>query len=550
MNPDDFQEILDEYFSSTREILETAEGLILKIEGEERPPPESLQELRRAFHTLKGNSSMMGFPVVADLAHLQEDLLLRAVNGEVPLRGEAASHLLAALGLISEVAASGKVPAEAPAEWRGVIQALREASAEAPAASSEAASTPASGGGARRQYLAPKSRFVRVPQASLDSLMGLCGDLHVQLDGLGNRAAAWAHRSEARGSDDAVADAEAVERIVASFRLLEEEVVRARLVPVGTVLSRFRMLVRDLAASQGKEISFVLSGAETTLDKDLVDELNEPLLHLVRNAVDHGVERPGERAAAGKPRAATVTLAARQVSNLVEIAVVDDGRGIDESKVLEKARRRGIPVEGLDRRSVLDLIFLPAFSTREEVTLVSGRGVGLDVVKAKVERLGGTVTLQTLPGRGTEFRLTFPLTLALGHALLLEAGGETFALPITSAAETVRLDQEAMRSIETEGAFAWREERLPVVSVARLFGLLESGRQDLAVVVSGGGRRKALLADRVLGHERLVVKPLDEVLGRPFGISGLTLLDGRVVMILDAREILESAPEKLPVMRA
>lgn len=543
MNPSEFQEIVDEYFSSTREILETAEGLLLQIEKDESPPPERLLDLRRAFHTLKGNSSMMGFGVVADLAHLMEDLFRRAESGDLAVGGEVVSHLLAGLGLVSEIAAAGRVPDETPASWRGVMAALRDVGTGVAPPPAPAGTAPGLSPDApptddlKRHYLAPRTRFVRVSEAALDSLLEHCGELHVLLSGLSDRAL-----GRANGSEVAAAEAEAVERIVTSFHLLEDEVLAARLVPVGTVLSRFRMLVRDLAVSQGKEIDFVLSGGETTVDKDLVDALSEPLLHLVRNAVDHGIETPAEREAAGKPRAATITLAARQASNMVEIAVVDDGRGIDRARISRKAREKGIRVEGLDDRSLLDLIFLPAFSTRDGVTLVSGRGIGLDIVKANVERLGGTVFVQTLPGRGTEFRLTIPLTLALGHALLLEAGRETFALPTGFVAETVRIDGDAMGVVERDGVLPWRNERLPAVAAARLFGLPRTGREDLAVILAGGGRRKALLVDRVVGHLRLVIKPLDPALGRPPGISAATLLgDGRIVMILDAGEILESS---------
>jgi two-component system chemotaxis sensor kinase CheA len=571
----EFREILDEYFSSARELVENARNLLAEMEKEGGSAPEKVRDLRRALHTLKGNSSMMGFEVVADLSHLMEDLLKGAERGEYAVNERLVAAVLPGLGLISEVAAAGKVPDATPASWAGVIASLKEAeravrsgpgAAEAeaqagaqagarietdaevgtaPAQASDPdvlaeASAPArSVDDLRRRYLGGKDKSVRVNQAVLDSLVDLSGELHILLSGLKGELRGL----EARPQDDA--GSERVDRILSVFRLLEQQVVAARMVPVGTVLSRFRMLVRDLAAAQGKVISFVLEGEATTVDKAVVDELGESLLHLVRNAVDHGIETPAEREAAGKSRAAKLTLAARQASNLIEIAVVDDGRGIDAELVRRKARQKGISVDGLDERAVLGLVFLPEFSTRDEVTLVSGRGVGLDVVKTSLERFGGTVTIQTIPGRGTEFRLAFPLTLALGHCLTVGVGEGTFAIPTGMVAATVRLDACALAEIDEHRVLPWRGHRVPVLEGRRLLQSEGNGPYSSAVVLEGGGRQKALLVDRLGEVQHLVVKPLDDVVGKPFGVSGATLFgDGRIGMILDARELLEARPEQ------
>jgi two-component system chemotaxis sensor kinase CheA len=538
MVADEFQEILDEYFSSTRELAESAEAILLEMAGGGSPPPERLQEIRRTFHTLKGNSAMMGFPVVADLAHAMEDVL-KGVGGEsAAVDEELVALLLSGVGLAAEMARAGTVPETAPPSWAHVLADLRRAASEPPVPKA-AKTAPAVDEELGRRTLGARAKFVRVPGKSLDAMLDLAGDVHVLLAGVKEGV-----RALANGAGEASAVAEEFERLESSWRLLEREVFAARLVPIGGVLTRFRRLVRDLAAQQKKEIELVLQGEETTVDKAVVDELGEPLLHLVRNAVDHGIEAPEERAAKGKRRQARITLAARQVSDLVEISIVDDGRGIDVARIRDKAEEIGIATDDLDDTGLLSLLFLPTFSTRDEVTDLSGRGVGLDVVKASLESFGGSVAVQTILGRGTEFRLRFPLTLAVGHGLLLEVDGETFAMPMGAVVETVRLDAGGPRDAAKDGVLAWRGETLPAVDAGTLLETRRSGeppRRRFAVVLSGSGRKKALLVDRPLGHQDLVVKSLDEALGRPLALSGATLLPGgRIVMIVDARHILES----------
>lgn len=561
----EFQEILDEYFSSARELVENARDLLAETEEEQIPSPGRARDLRRALHTLKGNSSMMGFEVVADLSHLMEELLKGVESGEYGVSERLVSAVLPGLDLIAEVAASGKVPDETPASWAGVIAGLREAERAVRESPGDEADVAAAGGSSqagtepdtsgveppsvgsgrapselelKRRYLGHKEETVRVKQSVLDSLVDLSGELHILLSGLHRDV--WKRADEPEDDDGP----ERIDRLLLVFRQLQQQIVAARMVPVGPVLSRFRALVRDLAAEQGKEITFVLEGEATTVDKAVVEELGESLLHLVRNAVDHGIETPVEREAMGKPRAARLTLAARQVSNRIEIAVVDDGRGIDAGRVRRKALQKGIPVDGLDDRAVLDLVFLPEFSTRDDVTMLSGRGVGLDVVRTSLERFGGTATIQTLAGRGTEFRLTFPLTLALDRCLLVEVGSGTFAIPAGLVAATVRIDADARAEVDERRELPWRGERVPVLEGRRILQSEGIGPCSSAVVLEGGGKRRALLVDRLVEVQDLVVKPLDDAFGKPMGVSGATLLgDGRIVMIVDARELLEARPE-------
>jgi two-component system chemotaxis sensor kinase CheA len=546
----EFREILDDYLSSSRELLERAEESLLAVESAEAAfTPEDLAGLKRVFHTLKGNSAMMGFDAVARAAHVMEDALAASGGGDAAADEEIVSLLLVAIGRLSAAFRAGEVPETAPPDWEEALAALaRVAAGTAPSAG------PAAGGGGAATHaaldaaagvLGARSRSLRVGHASLERLLELSGELHVLLAAATERVRRLAARFP---SDEATAASEGIETLQRTFGLLEREVFATRLVPVGTVFARFRRLVRDLALELGKEVDFVVQGDETTFDKSVVDELGEPLLHLVRNALDHGIEPPAEREARGKPRRATLTLAARQASNLAEVAVLDDGAGIDLERVRRRASEMGLRTAGMDESALTDLVFLPALSTRAGVSAISGRGVGLDVVKASVERLGGSVRVRSRAGVGTEFRLAFPLTLAQTNALLVAVDGETFALPVSFLEETVRIEEGELHRVASHGVIRFRDRLVPALDAGAFLGTARrsDGRRRFASVLTGGGRQKALLVDRPLETVRIVVKPLDESLGRPLGISGATLLgDGRVVMILDAIGLLDAHLEEL-----
>lgn len=552
MAASDFREILDDFRQDARELLESAERTLLEMERTAAAPgPERLTELKRTLHTIKGNSGMMGFDYLAELAHLLEDVL-PALSAPGPrARRRAADRFLAAVGAMRATVTAEEIPEEAPPSWgplRDELQGL--GTAEPEEATADAVPDPSSGGAGEAPEAADAAdaagavvtaggAWVRVGAARLDGLLELAAEVHILLTGLADRL-----RRSAGDPAEAPALTIDMERVTRAFGDLESGVFALRLVPVGGVFSRFHRLVRDLAHDQGKEIELIVQGDETTLDKAVVDELAEPLLHLVRNSVDHGIETPAEREAAGKPRRARVTLAARQSSNLVEIAVVDDGRGLDSEHIRRKAESRGMRVEGLSEAEVLELIFLPGFSTRDAVTEISGRGVGLDVVKTTLERFGGAVSVQSIPGRGTEVRLTVPLTLAVAQALLVLVDGETFAVPTTFVVETFRLEAAELHEVSARGMLYRRGVVTPVVDAGVLVGTRADGSgadREHGVVLGTGLRRKVLLVDKPLGHQVIVLKPLDDALGKPFGLAGATLLgDGRIVMILDARQIVEA----------
>jgi two-component system chemotaxis sensor kinase CheA len=319
-----------------------------------------------------------------------------------------------------------------------------------------------------------------------------------------------------------------------------------RMLPVRHVFERFPRLVRDLARQQGKDIELILEGEGTRVDKAIIDEIGEPLVHLIRNSVDHGIEPPEQRIARGKTPTGTILLSATQESNHVIITIMDDGAGIDAERVRRKAVERGVLKgdESLSERELVQLIFSQGFSTADAVTEVSGRGVGLDVVLKSIERLSGLVEVETVPGVGTKFIIQLPLTLAIISALMIEAAGETYAVPLPSVVESLKFGGQEVHLINGRETLRIRDRIVPLVRLAALFGLSEraSGDRRYVVILGRGDKRVGLVVDRLRGQQEVVIKALDPVVsGSALGVAGATILgDGRVVLILDVAALFEA----------
>jgi two-component system chemotaxis sensor kinase CheA len=329
------------------------------------------------------------------------------------------------------------------------------------------------------------------------------------------------------------------------LRHLREDVMRVRLVRVDEIFRRMPFVVRDLARESGKEVQLVLNGQETEIDKFLVERMMDPVLHLVRNAVSHGIERPGERTAAGKPRQGVVTLTACTSGEMVLLEIADDGRGIDAASVAERARAAGSRVQpgSLDAAALIDLICEPGLSTRRDADLASGRGMGMSVVRTTVQELGGTMSVDTEPGRGTRFTIALPLTLAITDALIAVAHGHTFAVPQSSVQEVVEIDGAAVRRLEGAELVPHRGRSLPLLRLSALLALGGDEPSRLhAFVVGSGQDAVALGVDRILGQREIVVRTLADSLLKISGIIGATELgDGRVVLILDTAALVRMA---------
>jgi two-component system chemotaxis sensor kinase CheA len=379
-----------------------------------------------------------------------------------------------------------------------------------------------------------RQRQIRVDLGRLDRLMKQVGELVVAKNRLGALS----------GSLDDQALAEVSDRIGRLVSGMQAEVIAARMTPVGEVFERFPRLVRDLARDLGKRIRFDVEGEEIELDRSILDEIGDPLLHLIRNAADHGIESPEVRARAGKSPEGRILLAATRERNSVTLRVSDDGRGIDRSAIQAKARREGGAYSADDLASddmLLRLLARPGFSTAHTVSGVSGRGVGVDVAMTRVRQLGGTIEIRSELGQGTTFLIRVPLTLAIVRALLADAGGERYAVPLAYVAETVEFDTRAVTALRSREALVVREQVIPTVHLRDLVasGARPAPARRPTVILEVGERRTALVVDALLGQQDIVVAPFDAPRGMPPYVGGATILaDGAPALVLDAAALL------------
>lgn len=398
---------------------------------------------------------------------------------------------------------------------------------------------------------------IRVDIERLDALLNLVGELVINR----TRISDIANTLERLMSDKVGQNAGSSQGIIAplakdladSAALLarttneiQESIMKVRMVPIGQVFDRFPRLVRDVAKARGKEVQLVISGAETDLDKTIVDEVGEPLMHLLRNNVDHGIEPPDERAKAGKNRVGTITLNAYHEGNQIIIEVADDGAGINLDKVRARGIKQGL-ISAEDRltdREIIDLIFTPGFSTAEVVSDVSGRGVGMDVVKRNITRLKGVFDVESVSGQGTRFTIKLPLTLAIIQALLVRVVDELYAIPLDSVIESQRVEMEDVRTVHGSEVITLRGQVVPLVRIAEFFEL--GGKRDpdkvMIVIVGLQGRQVGLVVDSFEGEQEIVIKPLSDVVGRIPGISGATILgNGSISLIIDVHSLVSEA---------
>ena len=384
--------------------------------------------------------------------------------------------------------------------------------------------------------VARKTQSVRINITRLDKLMNLVGELVINRTRL-DEVASGSEIPELREALDQTA------RLTAE---LQEEIMKTRMVPVENVFNRFPRMVRDLARSQDKDIDFVVEGKEIELDRTILDEISDPLMHMLRNAVDHGISDRGDRKKKGKPERGIIRLSAYHDRNFVAIGVEDDGEGIDSEKAFDLAASEGLISEEERRQltadSLLDVIATPGFSTSEEVSGVSGRGVGMDFVKAKAESLGGFVVLDTVVGRGTKVTLKLPLTLAIVQALMVEVADETYAIPLGTVRETQVINPTDIKTVQNHEAVFLREETIPLVRLDALLGterVLDGNEPFPVVITEVGTRLVGVGVHELLGQQEIVIRSLDKFLKGVEGFAGATILGtGRVALILDIPSLL------------
>jgi two-component system chemotaxis sensor kinase CheA len=373
---------------------------------------------------------------------------------------------------------------------------------------------------------------VRIKVALLDQLLEAMADLVI------NRS----HLAQVARKHALPDLKEAVEAHAGAMNRLQETVLAMRMTPVAQVFNRFPRMVRDLAHQQGKEVRFEMEGTELELDRTILEKITDPLVHMLRNAVDHGVEPPEERRAAGKPAAAHIRLQARRVQDKAIIEVRDDGQGMSPQKIVKVAVERGLitaqEAADLDAAAIFELICRPGFSTKTEVTGVSGRGVGMEVVKQTMDEIGGTLEIESQPGQDSCFRLIFPLTMAILPVLLVRVGREVYALPLTHVVRTIEPLQSDVRHLHHQPVLRWEDKILPLVTLGDLLEVTrekEAAEEALPVVVVERGRQQVgLVVDEILGKEEIVLKPLEGILGQIEGLAGATIRgEGGIVLVLD-----------------
>ncbi|HEV8254068.1 MAG TPA: chemotaxis protein CheA [Vicinamibacteria bacterium] len=545
-------ELLAIYLEDARAHLESLDQALLTLERE-GPAAEAAWSALGPLHTLKGNSGMMGFSSIKQYVHAVEEVIGRIRDGALrPTSADFDRLFAGATALRDAVERAGHDGVEAR-DLASEQASLEEMLSAGPAPSSspppaappparvEAAASPAPAAPGPPARLLARSSLIRVDFARLDRLMDLVGELIIHRTRLEQVARDLARLPGARAAGRDLV--EAARQVAAVSGELQQAVMDIRMLPLRHVFERFPRLVRDLAHEQGKDIELVIEGEETRVDKAIIDEIGEALVHMIRNSVDHGIEPPATRIARGKTPTGTIMLAASQESSHIVVTLTDDGAGIDAERVRRRAVDRGLlkADDELPERDLVQLVFSPGFSTSEAITDLSGRGVGLDVVVKSIERLNGLVEVETVVGVGTRFTIQLPLTLAIIPALLFEVAGYAYAVPLASVIESVRLKDVELHRLHATETLRLRDRMVPMLRLRALLGFAGApGESAYAVVLGRGERHLALAVDRLRGEQDVVIKALDPAAAGEVPLAGATILgDGRLVLVLDVAALFE-----------
>ena len=552
LNPDDLP-LVAEFVTEARGHIESAETAILAVE--EHPDDlEAVNTIFRSFHTVKGVAGFLNLTQIGALAHAAENLLDLRRKGEIRLGSAAIDVILESIDLLKamindleEAMKTGRPTADQPALAR-VLEHLAaciagEAAGKArraasPSTAQASTETPADKSTGARE--APADATVKVTTQRLDSLIDTVGELVIA------ESMVRQDVKQAMGTDLRLA--RNISHLGKIARSLQELSMSMRMVPIQGVFQKMARLVRDLGRKACKDVELVQSGGETELDRNVVESIGDPLVHMIRNAVDHGIEAPDQRQAAGKPSVGRIELrACHQAGNIV-IQVSDDGRGLNRQKIVQKAVAAGLVRQDqeLSDAEAFDLIFAPGLSTADKVTDISGRGVGMDVVKRNIESLRGRVDIASTPSRGSTFTIRLPLTLAVIDGLIVQVGPQRYILPLTSTEQSLRPTAQQISTVHGRGEMInVRGALLPLFRLHRLFNVVprtEDPTQVLVVVVQDNQRRCGLLVDDLLGQQQVVIKSLGDAVGKTKGVSGGAILgDGNVSLILDVPGLVQAA---------
>lgn len=599
----DMQQFHGVFFEESQEHLETMEQLLLSLSLAD-PDTEELNSIFRAAHSIKGGSGIFGFTALTALTHILEGLLdklrnhqllpsramldvfleatdvlkdtLSAYRQQSPVDDAAITRMEKKLesfqistgptekseddgfGFFDDEPVAATVDVPKSAETDPFFGFFDDLDAPAPGTSLEtpqpppsiAANTPPAPVTATAPQQTGKkpantheTASVRVDVEKLDCLINLVGEIVITQSML----AVMAEQLDGKMAEKFQVILDDLER---NTREMQEAVMSVRMLPVSSVFNRFPRVVRELSSKLDKEIDLIIEGEQTELDKGLIEKLVDPLTHLVRNSIDHGIESASVRQQSGKPARGTVTLqASRQGGNIV-IAIQDDGAGLNREKIIAKAQEKNIAVDNAaDDQSIWQLIFAPGFSTAQQVTDISGRGVGLDVVKRNVLTLGGRIEIHSVAGQGTCFKIFLPLTLAIVDGMSVSVGDEIFIIPLANIVECLQPDATNIKSLAGQDQLLWvRDQYWPIVSLSAEMEIateVEQATDGVIVLVESAHKHFALLVDALVGQQQVVIKSLEQHYRRVTGISGATIMgDGRVALILDIESLYENNPSE------
>jgi two-component system, chemotaxis family, sensor kinase CheA len=540
----DNKQLLESFKTETGEGLEQMEEALLELEAHPNDT-ELVNTIFRVVHTFKGNAKIFELKHAQEFAHVLEDLLDRLRTHELAFSPDIADVLLASIDVMREFTAAGAEGRDTPApKSKKLLHRMKgqiERKLKARKNSSEPEIEPADGASASMNLVAaPQSaRTLRVDVHKLDRLLDLTGEIGIAW---GRVTRLFENREQM--SVENLAEAHNMAGMLQAE--LQELVMKVRMVPVGPLFRQYQRTVRDLGKELGKTVNLEIEGGDVEVDTSVVEHLRDPLMHMIRNAMDHGIETPEQRQQAGKPPAGTITLRASHQHGSISVEVEDDGAGLDRTEIIEAAKKRGVHVDpGLSDHDVYQMVFESGLSTTGQVSNLSGRGVGMDVVRRKVQALRGNVSISSRPGLGTTVYLRFPLTLAIIEGFAVEVGANTYVIPLEQVVECIELPGEARDSEYSAGVLKLRGEPVPYLQLRDHFQLPgpRALRQNV-VVVQHGAKRAGLAVDALSGAAQTVIKPLPHLFKDVPGVSGSAILgSGRVALILDVSALLRSFEE-------
>ena len=592
------EDLMQDFLLESTELLSDVDNKLCELE--KRPNDKALlNDIFRGFHTIKGGAGFLNVSAMVTICHRTENLFDKLRNGELPLSSELMDVILDATGVVRgmfttlsqglspappdagllaalDSALAGNLavpvppvaaPAAAPAvaantpDWNvlhaavtkdtaaavstpvpaaAVVAPVVEAVVETPAMPVVAAKpAPAKVAPQQGMASAPPENTIRIDTVRLDQVLNLSGEIGLTKNRLTTlRTEILQGNMEThtlRSLDEAISQ---LDLLVSD---LQNAVMKTRMQPIGRLFQKYPRLARDLARQLGKEVELVITGEETELDKTMIEDLNDPLVHLVRNAVDHGVESSEERISVGKKPQSLVQLSAEQVGDHIVIEITDDGKGMNPEALRRKAIEKGLidaeTANGLDEKQCLQLIFLPGFSTKDQISNVSGRGVGMDVVRTNIQKLNGRIDINSEQGVGTRISISLPLTLAILPVLVVRACNQPFAVPPAMVREIIPIDVSAIQEVSGRPTIVVRDEILPLKTLANLLNWAPTQKPQFGVLMQSAEKSFILAVDSFVGRDDVVIKPLQNI--RPKGVAGATLSgDGSVVLVLDMEDLL------------